>query len=336
MEEDRTPYSHHNGEPDVLEAVCEKLNRVNKIPARPEDVLMIPGTMFSIFLACYYSLAPGDEALICPAPVYPPFMTNIKNAGGVPVYNPLIFSESGCRLDLEDLKSRITAKTRLLMICNPHNPCGLVLTRDDLEGIGRLAAEHDLLIFSDELYEDMVFEGEHISLASLSKDLFERTLTVFGFSKAFGIPAYRSAYLVNRGEHMSKISDRVHNMIVHTDTLAQAAAKAALLHGRDWLTSLNRHLAVMRDYLMQRLSAMPGIWCPRPSATPFVFPNISAYKMSGREMTDYLLQEGRIAVQGGEDYGPHGQGHIRINLATSRPVLEEAMDRMEKALKKLG
>ena len=103
LEEDRTPYSSYGGDPDVLEAVCEKLNRVNGIPGTPDDVHMVPGTMFAIFLACYYTLGPGDEALICPAPVYPPFMENIHNANGVPVYNPLDF-RNDLKLDLDDLK----------------------------------------------------------------------------------------------------------------------------------------------------------------------------------------------------------------------------------------
>jgi aspartate aminotransferase len=185
--EDRTPYGPYGGNPDVVEVVCEKLNRVNQIPATPDDVHMIPGIMFSIFLSCYYALKPGDKAVICPAPVYPPFMENIENAQGVPIFNPLDF-QNDLRLDLDDLKSRITPRTRLLMVSNPHNPTGRVFTQEELGGIVRIAQENNLLIFSDELYEDMVFDRKHVSLASLSSDLFERTISAFGFSKAFGIP----------------------------------------------------------------------------------------------------------------------------------------------------
>ena len=331
LEENRTPYSSYGGDPDVVEVVCEKLNRVNGIPATPEDVHMVPGTMFAIFLACYYTVGPGDEALICPAPVYPPFMENIHNAKGVPVYNPLDFHHD-LNLDLDDLKERITPRTRLLMVCNPHNPSGRVLTRKELEAIGRIAQQHDLFIFSDELYEDMVFEGEHVSIASLDTDLFERTLTAFGFSKAFGIPGFRIAYIACRGAHMKELKKRLHGMIVHADTLAQAAAKAALINGTPWLTAFMAHLTRMRDFTAAQLAKIPGIECPVPQATPFLFPDLSSFGMTSKEMTQYLEQNAKVIVQDGAEFGPPGEGHVRINFATAYPVLKEAIGRIEKAL----
>ena len=334
INEDRTPYGAYGGDPDVLEAVCEKLHRVNRIPATPDDVHMIPGTMFAIFLACYHALKPGDEAVICPAPVYPPFMENIGNAEGIPVYNPLDFDD-GLRLDLDDLKRRITPRTKLLMVSNPHNPTGRVLTREELEGIGQIAEEHDLIIFSDELYEDMTFEGEHVSLASLSESVFERTITAFGFSKAFGIPGFRIAYIVCRGELMQTLKKKLHGMIVHADTLAQAAAKAALTSGGTWLGRLMAHLKKMRDYGLERLAALPGVWCPVPQATPFLFPNIASFGMSSKEMCEYLAKKASVIVIDGKEFGPPGEGFIRMNIATAYPVLKEAMDRIEAALREL-
>jgi aspartate/methionine/tyrosine aminotransferase len=332
--EDRTPYSLYGGDSDVVEAVCEKLNRINRIPAAPDDVHMIPGTMFAIFLVCYYFLKPGDEALICPAPVYPPFIHNVLNAEAVPVFNPLDF-QNGPRLDLRDLEARITPRTRLLMVCNPHNPTGRVFTREELEGIAGTAQKHDLVIFADELYEDMVFEGEHISLASLSKDLFERTITVFGFSKAFGIPGYRIAYLTTHNKHTKEIKRRIHDMVVHADTLAQAAAKAALTEGKPWLENLMAHLKKMRDYGVKRLSSIPGVRCPVPEATPFLFPNIGSFGMTSQQMTEHLKQKAKVIVMDGSEFGPPGEGFIRINFATAQPILAEAMDRIEAAIKDL-
>jgi aspartate/methionine/tyrosine aminotransferase len=334
VKEDRTPYSAYGGDRDVLEAVCEKLNRVNRIPATPDDVHMIPGTMFAIFLVCYYFLKTGDEAVISPAPVYPPFIHNVGNAGAVPVFNPLDF-RNRAGLDLDDLEARITPRTRLLMVCNPHNPTGRVLTKDELEGIALLAQKHDLLIFADELYEDMIFEGHHISMASLSDDLYERTITVFGFSKAFGIPGYRIAYLTTRNRHKRELKRRIHDMVVHADTLAQAAAKAALTQGKNWLSGFMFHLKKMRDYGFERLSKMPGLWCPLPQATPFLFPNVSSFSITDKEMCEYLREEAKVIVMDGTEFGPPGRGFIRINFATAFPVLKEAMDRMEAAFARL-
>ncbi|MBE9573355.1 MAG: pyridoxal phosphate-dependent aminotransferase [Proteobacteria bacterium] len=329
--EDRTPYGPYGGDPDVVEMVCEKLNRVNRIPATPDDVHMIPGTMFSIFLSCYYALKPGDKAVICPAPVYPPFMENIENAQGVPIFNLLDF-QNDLRLDLDDLKSRITPRTRLLMVSNPHNPTGRVFTQEELGGIVRIAQENNLLIFSDELYEDMVFEGKHVSLASLSTDLFKRTISAFGFSKAFGIPGFRIAYIVCRGKHMQELKKRLHGMIVHADTLAQAAAKAALINRSPWLTRLMAHLKKMRDYGVERLSKIPGIQCPVAQATPFLFPKIASFGMTSQEIAEYLKKNAKVIVHNGAAYGPPGEAYIRINVGTAYPVLREAFDRIEKAL----
>jgi len=335
VEEDRAPYGAYAGDPDVLEVVCEKLNRFNGIPATADDVHMIPGTMFAIFLSCYYALEPGDEAVICPAPVYPPFMENIENAQGVPVFNTLDL-QNDLKLDLDDLERRITPKTRLLMVSNPHNPTGRVLTREELEGIAQIADANDLLIFSDELYEDMVFEGKHLSLASFSAELFERTITVFGFSKAFGIPGFRIAYIVCHGKHMQELKKRLHGMIVHADTLAQAAAKAALTVGRPWLSRLMAHLKKMRDYGVARLSSIPGIRCPVPQATPFLFPNITSFGMTSEQLSEYLEKQAKVIVHNGASYGPPGEGFIRINVATAHSILREAFDRMEAALMKIS
>jgi aspartate/methionine/tyrosine aminotransferase len=325
VQEDRTPYAAYGGDPDVLEVVCEKLNRVNDIPAGPEDVHMIPGTMFGIFLAVYYALKPGEEAVISPSPIYPPFIENILNVEGVPVFNPIKL-QSSLDLDLDDLKGRISPRTRLIMLSNPHNPTGRVFTEEELEGLAQIAEEHDLLVFSDELYEDIVYDGDHISIASLSPGLFERTITVFGFSKAFGIPGYRIAYIVCRGKHMKELKD----------TLAQAAAKAALIHGRPWIARLNAHLRKMRDYSVGRLTKVTGKLCPVPQATPFLFPDISSFGKTSEEMTQYLQEEAEVIVQNGADFGPPGEGHIRINFATSISVLKEAFERIEQAMMKIG
>ena len=134
---------------------------------------------------------------------------------------------------------------------------------------------------------------------------------------------------------MQELKARLHGMIVHADTLAQAAAKAALINGAPWLSRLMGHLKKMRDYGVERLSAIPGIWCPVPQATPFLFPNISSFGMTSREMAHYLEKNAGVIVHDGAEYGPPGEGYIRINIATAYPVLNEAFDRIEKALEKV-
>jgi aspartate aminotransferase len=290
--------------------------------------------MFAIFMACYYFLRPDDEAILCPGPVYPPFIHNIRNAQAVPVFNPLNFRER-LSLDLDDLKRRITPRTQMLMVSNPHNPTGRVFTRKELEGIAEIAERYDLLIFTDELYEDMVFEGDHVSIASLSDELFRRTLSVFGFSKAFGIPGYRIAYIVTGGDFAAALKKRIHDVIVHADTLAQAAAKAALTTGGPWISRLMCHLKEMRDYGVERLNRMPGVSCPAPQATPFLFPDISGLGMTAKQLSEVLEEKAKVIVMDGAEFGPPGENYIRINFATSQEVLKEGLDRIEAALKDL-
>jgi aspartate/methionine/tyrosine aminotransferase len=335
LDEDRAPYASLHGDPDVLAAAAEKVRRVNGIPVGPEDVAMVPGTMFAIWAVTQYALRPGDEALICPSPVYPHFMKKVAGAGGAAVHHSLTLAPEGARLDLAGIEARITPRTRLIMLCNPHNPCGVVLTRPDLEALVDLAIRHNLVLFSDELYEDMIFEGTHLSPASFSDQAFETTLTVFGFSKAYGFPGFRIAYVVGHGPHIKAIRQKAYEILVHTDTLAQAAALAALTHGGAWLKDLRAHLVRMRDLGLERLRAMPGVWCPTPQASPFLFPNFSAYGKTSAEMYDYLLKEAKVVLETGSDFGPAGEGHLRINFATSPDVLTEALDRIESALAKL-
>jgi aspartate/methionine/tyrosine aminotransferase len=334
LEDEPAPYGPLAGDPDLLQAISRKLNQKNGIPATPQQCHLIPGTMFAIFLSCYHTLAPGDEAVIAPAPIYPHFMDNVRQAGGVPVHAPLRLDQDN-QFDLDQVKKRIGPKTRLLMVCNPHNPTGKRLSENDLAGLAQLAVDHDLTVFADELYEDMVIDGPHVSLASLGPEIHDRTLTVFGFSKAFGIPGFRVAYITAGQALMEALAEKIHHIIVHTDTLAQAAAKAALTQGQPWLEELMPHLARMRDLGLERIGRIQGAWCAKPDAAPFLFPNFSRFGLSSENLVQHLHDRGRVAVQAGSNFGPHGEGHVRINVATAPSVLEEAFDRMEKALAEL-
>jgi aspartate/methionine/tyrosine aminotransferase len=334
LHEERAPYGHHQGEPELRQALADKISTVNRIPASREDILVIPGTMFGIFLACYLCLKPGDEAILTPTPVYGPFWKNVIGAGATPVAHDLLM-DGGFRYDSESLESLVTPRTKLLMVCNPHNPTGLVLAREELEAIAKVALRHDLMVFSDELYEDMIFEGEHISIGAMGNEIFQRCLTVFGFSKAFGIPGYRVAYLVVPPKWKEKVIDASRRIIVHTDVLAQAAAFGALEASGSWVEAFMEHLLKMRGRSLEVIREIPGVACNRPQATPFLFPDIRIFGLSSRDLTQYLLNAARVVVEPGTQFGPSGEGFIRINLATSWDVLEEAFRRMRRALGEL-
>jgi len=335
LDEERTPYGERKGMQEFRQVITEKLNTANCIPATEDEILVIPGTMFGIFLACYLCLDKGDEAILSPAPVYGPFWDNVKAAGAVPVGHALDMN-GGFGYRLETLEGLISDRTKMIMVCNPHNPTGKVLSEHELEFIARIAKKHDLIVFSDELYEDMVFDRRHLSIASLEKDMFERTITAFGFSKAFGIAGFRISYLTCGQKLMKKLIQRTKHIIVHTDTLAQAAGLAALTRSKDWLNGFVEHLNSIRVRAVEYLNGIPGIHCTPPDATPFLFLDIRAFGKTSDEITEYLKEKAKVIVESGTDFGPAGEGFIRINFATSWDVLEEAFERIEKSLAALA
>lgn len=335
LSEDRAPYGHYQGDSELREALAKKLEERNGLKVSPDDIVVIPGTMFAIFLVCYLFLEPGDEAIISPSPVYGPFWKNIEASRAKPVAHDLDMDD-GFKFRPEALPGLVSSKTRLIMVCNPNNPTGRVLSRWELEAIARVAEENDLLIFSDELYEDMVFEGEHISIASIGEDVFRRTITVYGFSKAFGIPGYRVAYMVVPGRLRSKVVEATKRIIVHADTLAQAAAMGAMIAAKRWLPSLMSHLKEMRDRVTDRLNSIPGVRCCRPQATPFVFPDLRSFGMRSEEIGKLLLERAKVVLHPGSQFGPSGEGFMRLNFATSWSILGEALKRIELLLWDLG
>jgi len=329
--EDRSPYGHYQGDVELREALAQKLFEKNKLQVAPDDLVVIPGTMFAIFLVCYLFLDRGDEALISPAPVYGPFWKNVEASRAIARGHDLDMDQ-GFRFRADVLPELVNSRTRLVMVCNPHNPTGRVLSREELEAIARVAEEKDLLIFSDELYEDMVFEGEHISIASLGQEIFHRTITVYGFSKAFGIPGYRVAYMVVPGRLRNKVVEATKRIIVHTDTLAQAAAMGAMAAASLWLPAFMSHLKEMRDRVIDRLSRIPGVRCHRPQATPFVFADMRSFGLPSEEMGKLLLERAKVVLHPGRQFGPSGEGFMRLNFATSWEILSEALGRMEVVL----
>lgn len=331
LEEGRTFYGELQGDRDVLEVICAKLKNKNNLNVTIDDIYLIPGAMFGVFLACWYSLRPGDEAIITPSPVHGPFYANVINVGGKVIYNNI--RESDYSLDLEDLKKRITKRTKLLLVCNPHNPTGRVFTKEELEGVADLAKKYNLNVLSDELYEDLIFAGEHISLASLDNEIAKRTITVFGFSKAYNIAGLRVAYIVNQGRIIQELKRKLPAIIVHTDRLAQAAAKAALSEAGAWLESLKQHLIEMKNYCLERVKSLPDVKCFPPQAGYFLFLNLKAYKRKSEDIADYLQKKAKVLVIPGIHFGPAGEGYLRINFATSKSILKEAFDRIETALR---
>jgi aspartate/methionine/tyrosine aminotransferase len=241
--------------------------------------------------------------------------------------------------DLEGLKELVTSKTKLLCICNPHNPYGRVLYEVELKAMVDVAADNDLWIMSDEIWSDIVYDGrKHIPTLSVD-DAIDRTISLYGFSKTYALAGLQLGYtVIPNPELMKKFKETAPGYFYPVNNLSQTAGKAALLESGDWVRGFVTHLEKIRDYVYCRLSEMPNVDLKKPEGTYVIFPKING--LTSTEATKYILKEAKIAVVPGHGesfsyFGAGGEGHIRIVYSTSMGIIEESMDRIEKALSKL-
>ena len=332
-------YGPLEGLPEFKETAARVTGERKRITCSPDVILPTDGAAAAMFLIARYACEPGDEAIIFD-PVDFLFGQSVDAAGGTRVYSP-VDKETGA-FDLEGLPDLITPRTRLICLCNPHNPLGRVMTRDELLTIGQLAVEHKLVIMADEIWSDIVYPpNEHVSIASLSPQIAERTITVFGFSKTFGIAGLRIGFLVapNRQVYEKLVqASLVRTTAAGVSTVSQVAAKAAYEACWYWVDAFITHLKKVRDYAVERLNAMPGISCPKPQGTYVLFPDITGLGMSSQGTAGFLLAKARVAVVPGLPrwLGPGAEGNVRLCYSTSFRIITESLDRIEAALQTLG
>lgn len=316
--------------------MAEKIRTVNKIPVSGKDVFITQGVIPPMWLACRYACSGGEEVVVTD-PMYYPFFTAAETAGVKKIFWPLK-EEEDYRFDVEALKEMITPKTRLIFLCNPHNPTGRVMTREELSAVADLAVDHDLIVMSDELWEDIIFDDkEPVSIASLNPEISDRTLTVFGFSKAYNIAGLQIGYASTTNKKMLEEMKHISRGIFReTTTLSKVAAKTILSGKVDYyLKAELEYLHKARQYSIKRLGEIEGVESNSPEGTYLLFPRISRYGKRSKALVEYLLEDAKVGVSDGSEFGPNGEGHIRINIGTSLSVLEEAFNRIHKSLDKL-
>lgn len=335
-------YGPAEGLPDFREACAERFTQRYEVPCTPDRVLATNAAASALYLAVRCCLEPGQEALIAD-PVDFLLERSVLAAGGVVkrfAVRPKEHSEG--RIDLDALERQITpGRTRLLSVCNPHNPMGMVWNPAELAAMADLALRHDLWIVSDEVWGDLVYPPHRLtSMASLGPEVAARTFTVSGFSKNFALAGLRLGVLVSPS---AALQQRVVTM-AHADetaygvsTLSQVAGLAALRHGDPWLRRFVRHLQRRRDQAVGRLRQMPGITCPLPQGTFVVFPRFSGVALDAVALVEHLRERHRVAVVPGSPrfFGPAAAGHLRISYATSEAILGEGLDRLERGLEEL-
>ena len=335
IDENRTHYVQTTGVPRLTELLAEKL-RGSGIPVEGADELMVTnGGIHGVYILCHALLEPGDEVVI-PDPLWPPAASNILAARAVPVRCPL-HESLDWRWDLDELRSKMTPRTRALYVNSPNNPTGGVLTRPDVEEIAAIARERKLWVISDEAYADIIFDGaEHVSIGSLP-GMYERTVPVFTFSKTYAMTGLRLGFLAARD---AKLRERMKKVLFLTTSnvasIVQYGAIGALEGSQEIVSWYQKELKARRDLFYDGLAELgSGIFTGRPPRGAFyAFPKIhSDWGNTGEgsvstRMAEYLVTRGRIGCVPGVDFGPHGEGYIRFCFARERGELEGALESM--------
>ena len=327
---------YYNTDEPARLAMTKKINEVNKIPVETDDVMIIQGVDPSIWFGAKYALKPGDEVVLN-QPGHHTFKAVLPEVEAKPVPWNLNWDE-GYRFDEEIIKGLITSRTRLIYICNPHNPTGRVMTKKELKAVADIAVDKKINVMVDELWEDIVFDNrKHISFASLSPEISDLTLTSWGFSKTFGVAGLQIGYMASTNKEMMKqIRSYATGIQRGSSTLACAAAEVMLSSKMDyWRNGLKKHLHKVREICASRLNAIPGVKFPQLEGTYVPFPKFDL-GLSSDELRDFILKEAKVALSSGSGHGVNGEGHLRINIATSESIMNTAMERIETALSKLN
>ena len=328
-----THYSPNAGILELREAVAEKFKKHNGIDADPKTQIMITvGTNQQILMGLATFLKDNEEVLI-PSPMFVSYAPAVVLAGGKPVEVPT-YEENEFRLTADELEKYVTPKTRALIINTPNNPTGAVLTKKDLEEIADFAVEHDLMILSDEVYEYFVYDGvKNYSIASLD-GMFERTITMNGFSKTFAMTGWRLGFLAAPEWVVEKmVRFQMYNATCPVTFIQYAAAKA-LRDERSWkaVEEMRREYERRRNLVWKRLNEM-GLLTVKPKGAFYIFPRVKDTGLSSKEFSELMIKEAKVVMVPGSAFGKAGEGYVRISYATAYEKLEEAMNRMEKVLK---
>jgi cystathionine beta-lyase len=328
-------YTPHRGFPSFKKAIAKAMKERKNEDVNPDFVLPIDSAARGMKVVADAVLQPGDEVIVFD-PVDFLFRTSMESAGAKVILFPTNL-QSDC-VSLEGLEDYITPKTKMLGFCNPHNPMGMLYKKEDLDYLLRLSEKYGFYIMNDEIWSDMIYpECEFTSLLHFGAERNARTLTVYGFSKTFGLAGLRigCVYTMNQEMYDRVVkASLVDTTIGGIDALSQIAGEAALKYGFPRVDAFRAQIAENRDYALARIEKMPGIKCHKPQATFVLFPDITGTGWDPVDLIDVLKEKYRVALVpgGARFFGPGSEGHIRICLSTSREVLEEGLNRLEACL----
>jgi len=327
-----THYGPAAGDPELRQAIVDYIRRSRGADYRPEQVLVTPGGKPIMFFLITALLEAGDEAIF-PDPGFPIYQSMIEFTGAkaVPI---ALREENDFSLDVDELRSLVTDRTKLLIINSPANPTGGALSQADLEAIAELAIANDLIVLADEIYAELLYDGEHHSIAALP-GMAERTVILDGFSKTYAMTGWRLGYGLFPEWLVEPVVTLMVNSNSCTSVAVQRAGLEALTGPQDAVGEFREAFMRRRELIVSGLNAIPGITCVMPKGAFYAFPNITATGMTSQQFADYLLEDYGVAAVAGTSFGAAGEGYIRISYATSEANLEKALGLIGQAVSAL-
>ena len=325
-------YTSNFGIPVLRQEIAKKLKKDNNLDYKESEILVTAGLSEAVFDILYSIIDEGDE-IILPDPVWANYL-NVTKLLKANIKSYKLAEENDFQIDIEDLKSKITDKTKAMLIISPNNPTGSVLKENTIKEIAELAKEKDFYIISDEIYERIIYDEKHLSIGSLP-GMRERTITLNGFSKAYSMTGWRLGYIA-APEELIKGFNKIHQHNTSCATsFVQHAGYIALRDEQNEVEDMVKEYRRRRDYIVKTINSSDYLSCKMPGGAFYVYINIKKTGKSSQEVVDYLLDEAKIALVPGNCFGESGEGYIRMSYASSYENIVEGCDILLKAIDKL-
>ena len=328
----KTKYGPVAGEPQLKAAIARKLLSDNNLNYQPENIIVTNGGKHSLYNLMMALIDPGDEVII-PAPYWLSYPEMVKLASGKPVIVRTDAS-TGYKITPEQLTRAITPKTKLFVLNSPSNPTGMVYTPAEIKALAEVIVDRDILVVADEIYEKIIYDGaQHVSIGSLGKEIFDRTLISSGFAKAYSMTGWRVGYLAGPIELIKATSTIQGHSTSNVCTFAQYGAISALESSQESVEKMRQAFAQRREVIFELLDAVPGISCIKPDGAFYMFVNISKTGMNSLEFCDAFLEQQQVAVIPGIAFG--ADDHIRLSYATDLGTIKKAVERLDKFVRSI-
>ncbi|MEG4942855.1 pyridoxal phosphate-dependent aminotransferase [Microcoleus sp. F4-D5] len=332
LDEGKTKYGPVTGEPQLKAAIARKLRDENNLNYQPENIIVTNGGKHSLYNLMMAAIDPGDEVII-PAPYWLSYPEMVKLASGKPVIVRTDAS-TGYKITPEQLSRAITPKTKLFVLNSPSNPTGMVYTPAEIKALAQVIVDRDILVVADEIYEKIIYDGaQHVSIGSLGKEIFDRTLISSGFAKAYSMTGWRVGYLAGPIELIKATNTIQGHSTSNVCTFAQYGAIAALESSQESVEKMRQAFAQRRQVIFELLDAVPGISCIKPDGAFYMFVNISKTGMNSLAFCDALLEQQQVAVIPGIAFG--ADDHVRLSYATDLGTIKKAVDRLDKFVRSI-